>query len=57
MRGQYDKGIIEGKEVKPYREEDRVAEDSNTPTFVSGKLTIDNFRWAGVPFILERENV
>ena len=31
--------------VKPYREEDRVA---NT-TFVSGKLTIDNFRWAGVP--------
>lgn len=57
VRGQYDKGIIEGKEVKPYREEDRVAEDSNTPTFVSGKLTIDNFRWAGVPFILERENV
>ena len=51
MRGQYDKGIIEGKEVKPYREEDRVAEDSNTPTFVSGKLTIDNFRWAGVPFL------
>ncbi len=24
----------------------------NTPTFVSGKLTIDNFRWAGVPFYI-----
>ncbi|MEJ7221051.1 glucose-6-phosphate dehydrogenase, partial [Staphylococcus gallinarum] len=46
VRGQYGKGTIEGKEVKSYREEDRVAEDSNTPTFVSGKLTIDNFRWA-----------
>ena len=22
------------------------------PTFVSGKLTIDNFRWAGVPFYI-----
>ena len=29
-----------------------MAEDSNTPTFVSGKLTIDNFRWAGVPFYI-----
>ena len=52
VRGQYGKGTIEGKEVKSYREEDRVAEDSNTPTFVSGKLTIDNFRWAGVPFYI-----
>ena len=40
VRGQYGKGTIEGKEVKSYREEDRVAEDSNTPTFVSGKITI-----------------
>ena len=29
-----------------------VAKDSVTPTFVSGKLTIDNFRWAGVPFYI-----
>ena len=29
-----------------------VASDSNTPTFVSGRLTIDNFRWAGVPFYI-----
>ena len=52
VRGQYDRGYINGEEVKAYREEDRVAEDSNTPTFVSGRLTIDNFRWAGVPFYI-----
>ncbi len=38
------KGYIDGKQVKAYRDEDRVADDSNTRTFVSGKLTIDNFR-------------
>ena len=52
VRGQYGKGYIDGKQVKAYRDEDRVADDSNTPTFVSGKLTIDNFRWAGVPFYI-----
>ncbi|MEQ6019355.1 glucose-6-phosphate dehydrogenase [Staphylococcus saccharolyticus] len=52
VRGQYGAGVINDKEVKSYREEDRVAEDSVTPTFVSGKLTIDNFRWAGVPFYI-----
>ena len=52
VRGQYDQGNIDGKQVKSYREEDRVAKDSVTPTFVSGKLTIDNFRWAGVPFYI-----
>ncbi|MFP9052244.1 glucose-6-phosphate dehydrogenase, partial [Enterococcus faecalis] len=31
---------------------DNVAPDSNTETFVAGKLLIDNFRWAGVPFYI-----
>jgi len=26
--------------------------NSNTETFVAGKLMIDNFRWAGVPFYI-----
>ena len=26
--------------------------NSNTETFVAGKLLIDNFRWAGVPFYI-----
>ncbi|SUK94591.1 Glucose-6-phosphate 1-dehydrogenase [Staphylococcus aureus] len=40
VRGQYGEGYIDGKQVKAYRDEDRVADDSNTPTFVSGKLTL-----------------
>ena len=50
VRGQYGPGEISGQPVIGYREEDRVADDSDTPTFVSGKVMIDNFRWAGVPF-------
>ncbi len=52
VRGQYDAGEINGQQVKSYSEEDRVSEDSITPTFVSGKVMIDNFRWAGVPFYI-----
>ena len=33
-----------------YRSEQGVNPDSNTPTFVSGDLYIDNWRWEGVPF-------
>jgi glucose-6-phosphate 1-dehydrogenase len=52
VRGQYGRGVIEGKEVKAYREENLVDPNSNTETFVAGKLLIDNFRWAGVPFYI-----
>ena len=52
VRGQYGEGTINDQHVIAYRDEDRVASDSNTPTFVSGRLTIDNFRWAGVPFYI-----
>lgn len=52
VRGQYDKGTIKEQPVKAYREEDRVSPESNTPTFVSGKVCINNFRWAGVPFYI-----
>ncbi|MDT2044816.1 glucose-6-phosphate dehydrogenase [Priestia aryabhattai] len=52
VRGQYGKGIVEENEVIGYREENSVDEESNTATFVSGKLMIDNFRWAGVPIYI-----
>jgi glucose-6-phosphate 1-dehydrogenase len=52
VRGQYGKGIIAENEVPGYREEDMVDSESNTETFVAGKLLIDNFRWAGVPFYI-----
>ena len=50
VRGQYGRGFIEGEEVPGYREEDGVAGDSNTETFVAAKLYVDNWRWADTPF-------
>ena len=35
-----------------YRDEAGVPADSTTPTFAALKLTLDNWRWAGVPFYL-----
>lgn len=52
VRGQYGRGGIAGKEVPAYREEDRIAPDSRTETYVALRLHIDNWRWAGVPFLL-----
>ncbi len=52
IRGQYTKGVIHGQEVTGYREESGVNPQSMTETFVSARLFIDNFRWAGVPFYI-----
>ena len=52
VRGQYGEGNIDGKVLPAYRNEDMVDPNSTTETFVAGKLTIDNFRWAGVPFYI-----
>jgi glucose-6-phosphate 1-dehydrogenase len=35
-----------------YRDEDGVADDSETETFVAVKAFVDNWRWEGVPFYL-----
>jgi glucose-6-phosphate 1-dehydrogenase len=35
-----------------YRDENGVAADSQTETFVAARVSIDNWRWAGVPFYL-----
>jgi len=50
VRGQYGRGFIEGEEVVGYREEEGVAADSMTETFVAAKLYVDNWRWADTPF-------
>jgi glucose-6-phosphate 1-dehydrogenase len=52
VRGQYTRGAVEGREVAGYLEEEGVATDSRTETFVALKTYIDNWRWAGVPFYL-----
>jgi glucose-6-phosphate 1-dehydrogenase len=52
VRGQYGPGIVEGKRVPGYREEERVDPESGTETFAAVRLEIENWRWAGVPFYL-----
>jgi glucose-6-phosphate 1-dehydrogenase len=52
VRGQYSAGNIGGKDVPGYRQEQGVDPHSRTETFVSAKVLIDNWRWAGVPFYL-----
>jgi glucose-6-phosphate 1-dehydrogenase len=52
FRGQYTSGVIDGKTVPGYLEEEGVAQDSITETYAALKLFIDNWRWAGVPFYL-----
>jgi glucose-6-phosphate 1-dehydrogenase len=52
VRGQYGSGMVEDQQVPEYRAEPMVDKESNTETFVAGKIMIDNFRWAGVPFYI-----
>lgn len=52
VRGQYGDGEIKGEHVIGYRKESEDLVFSNTETFVAGKLFIDNYRWAGVPFYI-----
>ncbi|MEO8812654.1 MAG: glucose-6-phosphate dehydrogenase [Caulobacteraceae bacterium] len=52
VRGQYGAGTVEDKAVSSYRKSPDVDPKSRTETFVALKLTIDNWRWAGVPFYL-----
>ncbi|MBC7900447.1 MAG: glucose-6-phosphate dehydrogenase [Saprospiraceae bacterium] len=50
IRGQYGEGTIADKTVKAYRSEEKVPAASKTETFAAMKLSIDNWRWADVPF-------
>jgi glucose-6-phosphate 1-dehydrogenase len=49
---QYARGYADGVPVKGYREEDGVSPQSGIETFACIKLTIDSWRWSGVPFYL-----
>ncbi|GAB3065822.1 glucose-6-phosphate dehydrogenase [Virgibacillus ainsalahensis] len=52
VRGQYGPGVIRRRNVRGYREEADELMASETETFVAGKIMIDNYRWAGVPFYI-----
>src|SRR5476651_152579 len=52
VRGQYRAGKVDGIEIDDYRRTEDVKPGSTTETYAALKLTIDNWRWAGVPFYL-----
>jgi len=50
VRGQYAAGTVLGHPVRAYRDEPNVAANSTTETYVACRFSIENWRWAGVPF-------
>jgi|UniRef100_UPI00404A5110 glucose-6-phosphate 1-dehydrogenase len=51
-RAQYSAGMMGGHAAKGYLEEDGIGADSNTETYAALRLSINNWRWQGVPFYL-----
>lgn len=52
VRARYSAGSIEGEDVPGYLQEKGVAPDSSTAPYVAIRLTLNNWRWAGVPIFL-----
>lgn len=52
VRGQYGPGSLLGEKRKGYREEEGVDANSKTETYVALRVMLENWRWAGVPFLL-----
>ena len=52
VRGQYVSGKVGNIDIEDYRRTEDVKPESTTETYAALKLTIDNWRWAGVPFYL-----
>jgi glucose-6-phosphate 1-dehydrogenase len=51
MRALQPEDVVRGQ-FTGYRDEDGVAEDSDTETFVAMRCHLDTWRWAGVPFYI-----
>ena len=52
VRAQYGAGAINGRRVLAYRDEANVNPESETETYVALLMHVDNWRWAGVPFLV-----
>ena len=56
VRGQYTRGVVDGKEVPGYLEEEsekyEIDPNSQTETYVAIQAEIENWRWSGVPIFL-----
>jgi glucose-6-phosphate 1-dehydrogenase len=52
VRGQYAAGVVDGRPVAGYRQEEGVAPESQTETYLALRLRVENWRWAGVPIFV-----
>ncbi len=52
VRAQYTAGKINEQQQQGYLQEENIAPQSTTETFIAGKFFINNERWKGVPFFL-----
>jgi glucose-6-phosphate 1-dehydrogenase len=51
VRAQYDSGTIDGEQVKSYKDEDKVDDNSTTETYSAIEFHVSNWRWSGVPIL------
>jgi glucose-6-phosphate 1-dehydrogenase len=52
VRARYAAGEVEGRRIPAYADEEGIDPGRGTETFAHVALEIDNWRWAGVPFVL-----
>jgi glucose-6-phosphate 1-dehydrogenase len=52
VRAQYAAGTSAGEQAIGYLDEEGVPKDSNTETYAALRLSVQNWRWAGVPFYM-----
>ena len=52
VRAQYVAGQLNGQTAIGYHQEQGVAPDSATETFVAIRTSVESWRWSGVPFLL-----
>ncbi|MGC9451436.1 MAG: glucose-6-phosphate dehydrogenase [Oceanipulchritudo sp.] len=52
IRARYGEGLMNGKPVPGYLQEEGIPDDSSTETYAALRLAINNWRWKGVPFYM-----
>jgi len=52
VRGRYTGGVVDGAPVESYMEAEGIPADSTTETYAALRLSINNWRWQGVPFYI-----
>ncbi len=52
VRAQYTEGLINGERVPGYMQSEGIPETSTTETYAALRLSINNWRWKGIPFYM-----